>query len=102
MPPSQDEATGSTPVVMGLRPQDPIPAWSTHLAYVENDRVVSMGEKASVVDTIKKLGKQVWLEGEERPEDYGIVEKAWAEIGIDNRETTENQTHQLAEPLVEM
>jgi len=98
---STPAASGSAmPVVLGLRPQDPVPKWSTHLAYVEDDKVVALGERESVVSEVKNRGKRILLEGEEDQEDRGIVEKAWAGVGKLNPSSPSEK--KLAEPLVEM
>jgi ABC-type molybdenum transport system ATPase subunit/photorepair protein PhrA len=90
----------STPVVLGLRPQDPVPEWSTHLLYVDNDAVISQGEKRDVVSRVKELGKKILLEGEDASEDRGVVERAWA--GIGSKAFTSGTYKTFAEPLVEM
>ncbi|KAF8242746.1 P-loop containing nucleoside triphosphate hydrolase protein [Wilcoxina mikolae CBS 423.85] len=87
------------PVVLGLRSQDTVPVWSTHLAYMEDGKIVSIGEKANVVSEVQKLGKRVSLEGEETTRDRGVVEKAWAGIGNLKAPLPHKE---LAEPLVEM
>lgn len=70
-------------VVLGLRRQDPIPAWSTHAAYVSNNSIVSIGTPTSVAaDISKKLGIQLQLESEKSTlHAAGIVEKVWRGTG---------------------
>lgn len=98
---STPAAGGSaTPVALGLRPQDPVPKWSTHLVYVEDDKVVSLGEKENVISEVKNQGKRILLEGDEDREGLGVVEKAWAGIGKLNPSSPPEK--KLAEPLVEM
>lgn len=101
---TKTEHSRATPVVLGLRPQDAVPKWSTHVAYVEGDEVVTMGEKASVIEEVRsKLGKVLFLEGDTPAalEDMGVVEKAWAGVsGL--KPAAEPTTASLAEPLVEM
>ncbi|KAA8892890.1 P-loop containing nucleoside triphosphate hydrolase protein [Sphaerosporella brunnea] len=94
------EGAHSTPVVLGLRPQDAVPTWSTHLAYVDGDCLVSAGPKTDVVEQLRKEGKKILLEGSsDTVQDKGVVEKAWAGIGS---LTTPPPPKKLAEPLVEM
>ncbi|KAF8537960.1 P-loop containing nucleoside triphosphate hydrolase protein, partial [Trichophaea hybrida] len=94
-----ENQTGVMPVILGLRSQDTVPVWSTHLAYVEDDKIVFIGEKANVVSEIQKQGKRVSLEGEETTRDRGVVEKTWAGIGNLQGPLPRKD---LAEPLVEM
>jgi len=89
----------ATPVVLGLRLQDPVPKWLTHLVYVEDDKVVSLGERDSVVSVVKE-NKRILLEDDEYHDALGIVEKAWAGIGKLNPSSPPEK--KLAEPVVEM
>ncbi|CCX08363.1 P-loop containing nucleoside triphosphate hydrolase protein [Pyronema domesticum] len=93
---------GGTPVVLGLRPQDPVPEWSTHLAYVEDNKVVSVGEKKDVVEEAEKLGKKILLEGQDAQEAQGVVEKAWSGVGNLGVKKSDKPARQLSEALVEM
>jgi ABC-type transporter Mla maintaining outer membrane lipid asymmetry ATPase subunit MlaF len=98
---SPEKLVVSTPVVLGLRPQDSVPSWSTHLVYVEDNKVISLGEKRRVVKQMKSLGRSINLEGEESSSEGGILEKAWTGISLRKGTIMVNQI-KLAEPLVEM
>jgi ABC-type molybdenum transport system ATPase subunit/photorepair protein PhrA len=91
------------PVVLGLRPQDPVPEWTTHLAYVEDDKVVSMGEKEQVVAEAKNRGRRILLHGE-KADAEGVVEKVWAGFGggEDQSAASTPEEQSTAESLVEM
>lgn len=38
-------------IVLGMRPQDPIPDWTTHLALIQGDGTVHTGAKQDVLET---------------------------------------------------
>ena len=38
-------------IIIGIRPQDPVPDWTTHLALIRADGTVHTGEKHSVMST---------------------------------------------------
>lgn len=37
-------------IIMGMRPQDPLPDWTTHLALIRKDGTVHTGKKDDVLD----------------------------------------------------
>ncbi|KAI5805157.1 P-loop containing nucleoside triphosphate hydrolase protein [Geopyxis carbonaria] len=99
----------STPVVLGLRRQDPVPQWVTHLAYVEDDRLVSSGPKAAVAAAVRQeLGHELHLTpSASAPK--GVVEKAWSGIGTltpppspPSSSSSSSSAIAPAEPLVEI
>ncbi|KAI0553628.1 ABC transporter [Xylaria curta] len=48
-------------LVLSARPQDPIPDWITHLVYLRADcQVGVMGEKETVLDSLRKYVRGVW------------------------------------------
>lgn len=65
----------SAQVVLGLRTKDAIPPWSTHIAYVANNRVLSFGEKESVVQDLSQHGIKLSWKGDGNG---GLLEKVWA------------------------
>lgn len=72
----------SAQVVLGLRTKDAIPPWSTHIAYVTKNRVISLGEKESVVQDLSQHGiKLSWKEGDGNG---GLLEKVWAGADVAN------------------
>ena len=95
------------PVILGLRPQDAVPAWCTHLVYVEDDRVASLGEKTRVVTEVQQtLGKDILLQQHHHHQQQqrhlqGVVEKAWTGTGSLEMAPA-SPTGLEAEPLVEM
>lgn len=99
---TETEHGGATPVVLGLRPQDAVPSWSTHIAYVEDNTIVSMGPKSAVATEVQqKANKTLYLEGDATAApDQGVVEKAWS--GISGLKSAPKPATTLAEPLVEM
>ncbi|KAI0401794.1 ABC transporter [Xylaria palmicola] len=55
-------ASNASPrLVLSARPQDPIPDWITHLVYLRADcQVGVMGEKQTVLDSLRKYVRGVW------------------------------------------
>ncbi|KAI1322302.1 ABC transporter [Xylariaceae sp. FL0255] len=48
-------------LVLSARPQDPIPAWITHLVYLRSDcQVGLMGDKETVLEGLRKYVREVW------------------------------------------
>ncbi|KAK7749140.1 hypothetical protein SLS62_008428 [Diatrype stigma] len=48
-------------LVLSARPQDPIPDWVTHLAYLRGDcQVAAMGAKDAVLETLRGYVRDVW------------------------------------------
>lgn len=94
------DGVDTTPVVMGLRTQDPIPRWSTHLAFVDKDQLVASGEKAEVIKEVAKLGHN--LNREETFHDdihsAGVVEKVWAGIGSSSSSSTSSPSSSSSSP----
>ncbi|KAF3911027.1 hypothetical protein AA313_de0202952 [Arthrobotrys entomopaga] len=71
----------SSQVVISLRPQDHLPDWVTHVAYAENSKIVSMGEKDTVLSGLK------------------VDKKQYAGVGLLQRvyDTTQNDSNKLDE-----
>ncbi|KAL7276966.1 hypothetical protein RUND412_000003 [Rhizina undulata] len=112
--PKSSTTSLTTQVLLGLRPQDPVPSWSTHLAFVESNRVRAIGDKSSVIDALKSQGIRIVLEGSE--DHHGLLDKVWAGIGDGAKavpaqgkeeeggkeEMKGGKEGELAKPLVEM
>ncbi|KAI0343574.1 P-loop containing nucleoside triphosphate hydrolase protein [Trametopsis cervina] len=49
--------TNAPHIVLGMRPQDPLPEWTTHVALVRADGSVHAGEKERVLDAVDGEGK---------------------------------------------
>lgn len=92
----------SAQVVLGIRTKDVIPVWSTHIAYVTNNRVLSFGEKGSVIQDLSGHGIKLLREGEEG--DGGLLEKVWAGANVGNAGAPAKREIQEGSPeiLVEM
>lgn len=92
----------SAQVVVGLRPQDAVPRWSTHVAFVAGNRVLAIGEKESVIAELSRQGTRVLQEGEKHG---GILEKVWAGAGVEpvkEPEPVEKVPEKQLEAIVEM
>lgn len=92
----------SAQVVLGLRAKDMIPAWSTHIAYVADSRVLALGEKEPVVQDLSRQGVGLSQKGRE-----GLLEKVWAGADVANagapaKEEIREETPEQLEALVEM
>lgn len=68
-----------TQVLLGLRPQDPIPTWSTHVAYISNGRILMQGQKEFVIQTLRQSGKTILQEGDstQKPTPT-LLDKVWS------------------------
>ncbi|CUS12130.1 unnamed protein product, partial [Tuber aestivum] len=68
-----------TQVLLGLRPQDPVPAWSTHIAYISNHRILAQGQKESVIPTLRQSGMTILHEGDgaQKPAPT-LLDKVWS------------------------
>lgn len=75
-------------VVCGLRLQDAVPAWSTHLAYVADNRVLAIGEKSTVIQEMADKGLKILKEGEKG--NGGILEKVWAGADVERGANTKD------------
>ncbi|RPA90388.1 P-loop containing nucleoside triphosphate hydrolase protein [Choiromyces venosus 120613-1] len=68
-----------TQVLLGLRPQDPVPAWSTHIAYVSNDRILAQGPKESVILALRQSGKIILQEDDDAQKPAPtLLDKVWS------------------------
>ncbi|KAI0688994.1 P-loop containing nucleoside triphosphate hydrolase protein [Cytidiella melzeri] len=47
-------------IILGMRPQDPIPEWTTHLAMIRKDGTVHTGTKGEVADSVTGSVHQGW------------------------------------------
>lgn len=73
-------AQASPRLVLSARPQDPLPEWITHLAYLRADcQVGAMGEKDAVLGQLEGYARAVW-QGH-RAEDEALPVHALAEMG---------------------
>jgi ABC-type molybdenum transport system ATPase subunit/photorepair protein PhrA len=77
----QSLAAKSSPrLVLSVRPQDPIPDWITHIAYLRmNCQVEAMGEKDVVMGKLREYVRGVWHKG--LPEDPGLPAHALSDMG---------------------
>ena len=67
-------------LVLSARPQDPLPEWITHLAYLKTDaRVQAMGDKETVLDGLRKYVRDVRTG--KRAEDETLPVHALSEMG---------------------
>ncbi|PWW76351.1 hypothetical protein C7212DRAFT_363216 [Tuber magnatum] len=67
-----------TQVLLGLRPQDPVPAWSTHITYISNDRILAQGQKEFVIPTLRQSGKAILHEGDAQKPAPTLLDKVWS------------------------
>ena len=73
-------AKASPRLVLSARPQDPLPQWITHLAYLGTDcRVGVMGEKNEVLERLRAYARGVWAGGS--PEDEALPVHPLGEMG---------------------
>lgn len=79
---SRPDVPFAAQVVCGLRLQDAVPKWSTHLAYVADNQVHAIGEKGAVVEEMARKGLKILQEGEKGQ--GGLLEKVWAGVDVED------------------
>ncbi|KAI5840751.1 P-loop containing nucleoside triphosphate hydrolase protein [Morchella snyderi] len=101
-------------VVCGLRLQDAVPEWSTHLAYAADNQVHAIGEKGAVVEEMARKGLRILLQegGGGGKGQGGLLEKVWAGVGklgggkegLEEKKEGEGEEREedLPEKLIEM
>ncbi len=116
-------------LVLSARPQDPIPDWVTHLAYLRADcQVAAMGEKAAVLDGLREYVRGVrdgalsedgalavhhllhvgrtltarGIEGEALMGHEGLEEEGSAAAGSGSAAAQTPATRNIGEPVIEM
>ncbi|KAH8150599.1 uncharacterized protein LAJ45_05295 [Morchella importuna] len=110
---SRPDVPFAAQVVCGLRLQDAVPKWSTHLAYVADNQVHAIGEKNAVVEEMARKGLKILQEGEKGQ--GGLLEKVWAGVDVEDggkeegkggvkeeKKREEMREEDLPEKLIEM
>ncbi|KAG0126369.1 P-loop containing nucleoside triphosphate hydrolase protein [Tuber indicum] len=68
-----------TQILLGLRPHDPVPAWSTHIAFISNNRILAQGQKEFVISTLRRSGKTILQEGDDTQKPAPtLLDKVWS------------------------
>ncbi|KAK6498961.1 hypothetical protein TWF481_011532 [Arthrobotrys musiformis] len=88
-------------VVVTQRPQDHLPEWVTHIAYLRDSKVLAMGEREEVVDKISERGIRI---GDGGKEDDGILHKVYGtgKSIPGEAESGKASEEKQREPVVEM
>ncbi|KAK6523561.1 hypothetical protein TWF281_001542 [Arthrobotrys megalospora] len=99
-----DPAKIASQVVVTQRPQDHLPDWVTHIAYLEESRLLTMGERDEVIAEASKKGIKI---GDGNEENNGILHKVYSAASSSPNGNSRTQTAKVIEgenkePVVEM
>ncbi|KAF3923053.1 hypothetical protein ABW20_dc0105003 [Dactylellina cionopaga] len=107
---SSPEVTGggtaklSSQVVVSQRPQDHLPDWVTHILYLQNSRVLAMGEREKVISETAEKGIRIGDDGGQR--EGGMLHKVYVtpNNSAQKGEAAERKVKAVEneDPLVEM